>query len=132
MKNIVQKQDEIPDFVRIISSGWMNSCLLPLLCPIVINGWSPYSQWYKWLKQKLGLVSHFLMRPFNLVGTLPKAGFFCAFLKKTQGEKTQGFSDPKLNVLVVSYNLSRKNSSFVTKTQDICLRIEKIWSKNSL
>ena len=62
-----------------------------------------------------------------------KPGFSCAFsqklkAKKTQAlEKTQGFSDPKLNVPVVSYNLSRKNSSFVTKTQDFCSKIEKIW-----
>ena len=54
-----------------------------------------------------------------------KQGFCSAFTKKTQGEKTQGFSDPKLNVLVVSYNLSRKNSSFVTKTQDFCLKISR-------
>jgi len=59
-------------------------------------------------------------------------GFFCAFLQKLKAkitqalEKTQGFSYPKLNVPVVFYNLSRKNSSFEVKIQDFCLEKEKI------
>jgi len=56
----------------------------------------------------------------------------CVFAKtqgknnSSAGKKTQGLSDSKLNLPVVFYNLSRKNSSFVMKIQDFCLEKEKI------
>ena len=61
---------------------------------------------------------------FAALTWLQQAFFVCVFAK-TQGEKKlkrwkklKDFQIQKLNVPVVLYNFSRKNSSFVKKTQD--------------